>query len=273
VAEVQRTVVNALGINWSAFVNQNMKLGLLTGRGASIVNSTTGNFIQAPQTPNPLNSLGAQFHTNNQASYATVLDALAQEQLATILAEPTLVAASGEEASFLAGGEFPYPVAQGTGTGVTITYQFKQYGINLAFLPVVIDDKIVMRIRIEVSDLDFTQSIQSAGSYIPAVRTRRAETTVEMGNGQSMVLAGLLSELASSAINSMPGLGDLPILGPLFRSNNFQNKLTELVIMVTPYYVDPMDSPQEVSLPTDGLQYANIISMGKLDFAFKGIVP
>ena len=235
---------------------QSIKVGLLTGRGSGVLDSA-GNLVQAAQTPNPLNSLGVRLQTG-VSDFTSMVDALAQEQLATILAEPNLVATSGEEASFLVGGEFPYPVAQGTGTGITVTYQFKQYGINLAFLPVVLDDKIVMRIRTEVSDLDFTQSVQSAGSYIPAIRTRRAESTLEMGSGQSMVLAGLLSDDSSSGINALPGLGDIPILGALFRSNSFQSKQTELVILVTPYTVDPIDSPQETSLPTDGIAYANL---------------
>lgn len=259
VAEVQRKIVNRLGINWSVSNNNNIKVGLLSGRNPLI--DAAGNFLSPSTADVPLSGIGARIK-NGVNDFTSMIDALAQEQLATILAEPNLVTSSGEEASFLVGGEFPYPIAQGTGTNITITYQFKQYGISLAFLPIVIDNKIVMRVRTEISDLDSTKTIRdSNGNAIPSIRTRRAESTLEMGNGQSMVLAGLLSESVSTGINAIPGLADIPILGALFKSNDFQSDKTELVIVVTPYNVEPIDEPEQVAYPTDGLKFTNLMDM------------
>jgi pilus assembly protein CpaC len=169
----------------------------------------------------------------------------------TTLAEPNLTALSGETASFLAGGEFPIPVSQGSGGAVSIEY--KSYGVGLAFTPIVLaDGRISMRVRPEVSELSNEGSIRLNGFDVPALVTRRAETTVELGSGQSFMLAGLLRNSSANSIEKAPFLGDLPILGSLFRSRSFRKSETELVIIVTPYLVRPVNG--RMATPLDGLR-------------------
>jgi pilus assembly protein CpaC len=168
--------------------------------------------------------------------------------LVTTLAEPNLTALSGETASFLAGGEFPIPISQSLGA---VTIEYKQYGVGLAFTPIVLaDGRISMRVRPEVSELSNEGSIKLNGFDVPAITTRRAETTVELGSGQSFMLAGLLRNAQTNNIDKAPFLGDLPILGALFRSTRFRRSETELVIIVTPYLVRPVSG--QLALPTDG---------------------
>jgi len=265
IAEVKRTIVNQLGINWSTSPLQNLRFGLFNGRPNTVINTATGlplNFLPSTQSP-PLGSIGANFPSRfGQTDFSGLVDALAQENLATVLAEPNLVTRSGEEASFLVGGEYPYPVSQGTGSNLTVSIQFKAYGISLSFLPVVIGDSISLRVRPEVSDLDNSITVKDQnGNDIPSIRTRRAESTMEMANGQSMIMAGLLSDQTSGNIDNFPGLGDIPILGALFRSVEYQNAKTELVIVVTPYIVEPIDNSQDIIMPTDGLRFAKLLDM------------
>lgn len=165
------------------------------------------------------------------------------------LAEPTLVALSGETATFLAGGEFPVPIPQSLGT---VTIEYKQYGVGLAFSPTVLENgRISIRVRPEVSELSATGSVRFNGFEIPSLTTRRAETTVELGSGQSFVIGGLLRNSNSNSINRTPGLGNIPILGALFRSTRYRREETELMIVVTPYLVRPV-SANQIALPTDG---------------------
>ncbi|MDG2535483.1 type II and III secretion system protein family protein [Sphingomonas sp. HITSZ_GF] len=172
----------------------------------------------------------------------------------TTLANPNLTALSGETANFLAGGEIPIPIAQGLGT---TTVEYKQYGISLAFTPTVLSDgRISLRVRPEVSQLTSAGAVQLNGVTIPALSTRRSETTVELGSGESMVIGGLLQNSQNNSITKTPGLGDVPILGALFRSNGFQRNETELVIVITPYLVKPVNANQIV-LPTDGYKAPN----------------
>jgi pilus assembly protein CpaC len=265
IAEVKRTVVNQLGINWSTSPMENLRFGLFNGRQNTVVNTATGlpaNFLPSTNTPTPT-GIGANFPTKfGQTDFSGLIDALAKENLATVLAEPNLVTRSGEEASFLVGGEYPYPVSQGAGANLTVTIQFKAYGISLSFLPVVIGDSISLRVRPEVSDLDNTITVKDQNqNNIPSIRTRRAESTMEMANGQSMIMAGLLSDQTSGNIQNFPGLGDIPILGALFRSVEYQNAKTELVIVVTPYVVEPIDNSQDIIMPTDGLKFAKLLDM------------
>lgn len=176
------------------------------------------------------------------------LDLAENDGLVTTLAEPNLTALSGETASFLAGGEFPIPVSQSLGS---VSIEYKQFGVGLAFTPIVLaDGRISMRIRPEVSELSNEGSIKLNGFEVPAVTTRRAETTVELGSGQSFMIAGLLRSSNTNAIEKAPFLGDLPILGALFRSTNYRRSQTELVIIVTPYLVRPTSSP--LATPTHG---------------------
>lgn len=173
----------------------------------------------------------------------------------TTLASPNLTALSGETATFLAGGEIPIPVSQGLGA---VSVEYKQYGVSLAFTPTVLSDgRISVRVRPEVSQLSAAGAVTLAGGItIPALTTRRAETSVELGSGESFMIAGLVQNSHDNNINKAPGLGDVPILGALFRSNAFQRNETELVIVITPYLVKPVNANQIV-LPTDGYQAPN----------------
>lgn len=271
IAEVSRSVLNQFGINWAAVGDiGNFTYGILTGR--SPVNSVlnpldpgSGRFNRsgAPSdgTARP-NSYGFRYKDSN-TNLNSLIDALDSETLATVLAEPNLMAISGETASFLVGGEFPYPVPQQQ----NITIDFKEYGIRLSFTPTVRDNnRISLRVRPEVSELDRQNSVNipiigAEAVSVPGLKTRRAETSVELGNGQSLAIAGLISTQMRNNYNDVPGLGDLPILGALFRSTNFQNNQTELVIIVTPILVEPTSDPKALGLPTDNLKRASNLEM------------
>jgi len=160
--------------------------------------------------------------------------ALQSRGLFQSLAEPNLVAQSGKEASFLAGGEFPVPIAQGSGTNMAITVQFKEFGIRLNFTPVVNGDRVQLKVRPEVSTLDFGNAVTLNGFRIPALSTRRTETELELMDGQTFAIAGLMNNTMNSTLQKIPGIGDIPILGLLFKSKAAQKNQTELVVMITP---------------------------------------
>ncbi|MFM7403775.1 MAG: type II and III secretion system protein family protein [Erythrobacter sp.] len=177
--------------------------------------------------------------------------------LVNTLTEPNLTALSGETASFLAGGEFPIPIAQGLGQ---VAIQFRQFGVSLAYTPTVLSNgRISMRVRPEVSELSTQGAITLNGFQVPAITTRRTETTIELGSGQSFMIAGLMSANSQSLIEKASGVGDVPVLGNLFRSRQFRKGETELVIIVTPYLVKPVDA-KDIKLPTDGYESASEIS-------------
>lgn len=176
--------------------------------------------------------------------------------LVTSLSAPNLTALSGETADFLAGGEYPIPISQGLGT---TSVEYKKFGVSLAYTPIVLaNGRISMRVRPEVSELSSQGAIVLNGFQVPALTVRRAETTIELGSGQSFMIAGLMSNSAQNTLKKMPGAGDIPILGSLFRSTNFQRGETELVIVVTPYLVNPVNA-NDIKLPTDGFQNANTL--------------
>jgi len=176
--------------------------------------------------------------------------------LVTTLSEPNLTALSGETADFLAGGEYPIPISQGLGT---TSIEYKRFGVSLAYTPTVLSNgRISLRVRPEVSELSSQGSIVLNGFQVPALTVRRAETTIELGSGQSFMIAGLMSNGAQNTVKKMPGAGDLPIVGALFRSTSFRRGETELVIVVTPYLVNPVDG-NEIKLPTDGYQSPNML--------------
>jgi pilus assembly protein CpaC len=162
------------------------------------------------------------------------IKALQSRGLFESLAEPNLVAQSGKEASFLAGGEFPVPIAQGSGQNMAITVQFKEFGIRLNFTPIVNGDRVQLKVRPEVSTLDFGNAVVLNGFRIPALTTRRTETELELVDGQTFAIAGLLNNNMNSTMQKIPGIGDIPILGQLFRSKAAQKNRTELVVMITP---------------------------------------
>lgn len=184
------------------------------------------------------------------------LQALEREGAAQVLAEPNIVAMSGEEASFLVGGEFPVPIAQTGGAVGALTIEWKEFGVGLLFTPTVLSsDRINLRLITEVSDIDFTSGTSVLGTTVPGLRTRRASTTIELGDGNSFAIAGLLQNNMSTAIREFPGLGNVPLLGALFRSSDFQREETELVIVMTPRLVKSAQRqqvrvPDNIRLPT-----------------------
>jgi pilus assembly protein CpaC len=196
------------------------------------------------------------------------IDALKEKGLIKVLAEPTLITYSGKTANFLVGGEFPVPVPQsgGAGTGqTTITIEWKRFGVGLNFTPTVLNnEKINMLIEPEVSKLDFNSGVVIQGSTIPALDVTRVSTTVELGDGQSFAIAGLLQDDIAQTVDEHPFLGQVPILGGLFRSNQFLKNETELIIVVTPHLVKPVDMTKQ-TLPTD--QY---VEPNDLEFYFLG---
>ncbi len=182
------------------------------------------------------------------------LDLAETNGLVTTLSQPNLTALSGETADFLAGGEFPIPISQGLGT---TAIEYRKFGVSLAYTPTVLaNGRISMRVRPEVSELSNQGAVTLNGFQVPALTIRRAETTVELGSGQSFMIAGLMSNNAQQTIDKAPGVGDVPILGNLFRSKSFRKGETELVIVVTPYLVNPVNDG-DIRLPTDGFRAAN----------------
>lgn len=246
VAEVSRDILKQFGINWDAvFRTGNFLFGFATG---NPVSAAAGGFLTRN---NGTNSIVGSF-SGGSIDLNGVIDALDDEGLITILAEPNLTAVSGESATFLAGGEFPILVPEND----RITVEFKQFGVSLAFTPVLVGDRISLKVNPEVSQLTNTGAVELAGFTIPALTTRRAETTVELGSGQSFAIAGLLQNNVTHDVSKVPGLGDVPVLGPLFRSSRFQRNESELVIIVTPYVVRPVSS-RRMAAPTDGLTPPN----------------
>ncbi|MEJ0019408.1 MAG: type II and III secretion system protein family protein [Acetobacteraceae bacterium] len=255
VAEVSRSTDRQFGFNWAAlFNNGSIAVGLLTGR---LPVTSFGNFIRDTSL-NPVSSLGFGYRGNGgKTDISVLLDLLQAEGLVTILAEPNLTAVSGETAEFLAGGEFPIPVAQAL---QQVTLEFKRFGVSVAFTPTVLsEDRMSIKVRPEVSELTDVGAVEINGIKVPGIAVRRASTTVEMASGQSFAIAGLFQNNVSNQIKQLPWLGDIPILGALFRSTHYQRNESELVIIVTPYIVRPAAKPSDLQIPTDGLVWASDI--------------
>jgi len=246
VAEMDRNLIRRLGVN-IAGVGQGNNFGV-----TALNNITT--LAGDGTAANPLSQLitGAvsalvHFHTGD-ITWTGFIDALKQEDAIKVLAKPTLVAVSGQEAQFLSGGEFPFPIPQAFGV---ITIQYKKFGVGLSFTPTVLaNNRISIAVAPEVSELDFSNALQIQGFNVPTIATRRATTVVELADGQSFAIAGLLRDNMRETVQKFPVLGDIPVLGALFRSSRYQKNQTELVIIVTPHYVKPMDVAQ-LALPTD----------------------
>lgn len=232
-AEVERSSVQNIGLNWDAI-------------------ASTGNFLfdfATGTTGVGTSTISTRYQSSN-FSFDMLLDALEAENLVRVLAEPNLTALSGETASFLAGGQFPIATVDNNGA---VRIQYQTFGVSLAFTPTVLDDgRISLHVRPEVSELSNTGSILLAGTSIPALNIRRAETTIELGSGQSFMIAGMYRSSERQSEELTPLLADLPVLGPLFARKNFDNEESELVIVVTPYLVQPV-SAETVMLPTDRL--------------------
>ena len=241
IAEMSRTVSREIGINWQSLqgLGKYAAIGLAT---SNAVSATTA-------APNAL----AAAYVHGNTGIGTVIDALAQDNLVHVLAEPNLTTMSGEPASFLVGGEFPIPISQQNNS---ITVTFKQYGVNLSFVPTIMSNgRINVHVRPEVSQLTNQGAVQlSSGNNsisVPALTVRRADTTVEVGSGDSFAIAGLLQENITHGTSAIPLLGELPVLGPLFRSDSFQRNESELVIIVTPFIVRPVSDPLVLHTPDE----------------------
>jgi len=258
IAEVSRQALRALGFN--AFHTDDdyfgatrigsiypVDIGPVEGQVPG--DNTTFAFNSVP-TAGPLVTIFAGFP---RADFEFFLQALAENQYLRVLANPTLVALNGEEASFLAGGEFPIPVVQGSGGGVgsnAITIQYREYGVRVSFRPTVLGDgSIRLYVAPEVSERSSVEAVVIQGSVIPTLITRKAETTLEIKSGQTFAMAGLLQNKTEGVNTRIPGLGDLPVLGPLFRSTRYQNNETELVILVTASLVEPMSLAEAPPVP------------------------
>lgn len=239
-AEVQRSVSKDLGLslNYSAFGDNFASSGILGGNGG-------GGFA---------NGVLSYLNPARDVAIDVVLDALEENGVLTTLAEPTLVAVSGETASFLAGGEFPIPVASDAQAGgITVTIEFKEFGVKLAYTPTIIGDTINLVIEPEVSVLDPQNGITLNNIAIPGLITRRASTTVDLKNGQSFAIAGLLQDVFQDDVRQIPGLGSIPIIGALARSSSYEKAETELIMVATPYIVAPHEG-SDYLLPTDTFQ-------------------
>jgi pilus assembly protein CpaC len=245
-AEVSRSASSALGFTGFATNGTSAAFGTNQGAGASPIGAfANGNDF----TLNPAVTLFGAGHAGSWA-FESFVQALRQNNLLRVLAEPNVIAISGEQASFLAGGEFPIPVPQTNGTGNTITIEYKRFGVKLNFMPTVLGDgKIRLKIEPEVSDLDYSKSVSFQGFTIPGIATRTLSTTIELNEGQSFAVAGLLNNRIVANKNVTPLLGDLPIVGALFRSVRYERSETELVVMVTPEIVAPLNPGQVGALP------------------------
>jgi pilus assembly protein CpaC len=272
IAEVSRTLVKEIGMNLLTRSNNSsgFLFGAAQGNPGTItaqppINGTTGlpqsTTAYTFQQQSPGTTLSAAGHLLGLDLLSTLK---LNEQVGAVhtLAEPNLTALSGETASFLAGGEFPIPTSSGL-NGVSV--EFKQYGVSLAFTPTVLEDgRISMRVRPEVSELSDAGAIQLNGFSVPSLTTRRAETTVELGSGQSFMIGGLLRNSSGNTTNKAPLLGSLPIIGALFKSNAFKRNETELVIVITPYLVRPV-SANQIALPTDSIRNGTALERVFLD--------
>lgn len=272
-AEVSRSLVRAIGANLTSVDGTGgFKFGVGGGRTGfaptflpgstagvdtqivrQVTDPVTGEVIrEIPQTL--INSLSGSRTISGLGKFlgldiGSALDLAERDGLVTTLSQPNLTALSGETADFLAGGEFPVPISQGLGT---TAIEYRKFGVSLAYTPTVLaNGRISIRVRPEVSELSSQGAVTLNGFQVPALTIRRAETTVELGSGQSFMIAGLMSNNSQNAIDKAPGLGDMPILGNLFRSTEFRKGQTELVIVVTPYLVKPVDD-SDIVLPTDG---------------------
>jgi pilus assembly protein CpaC len=239
--EVSRNAGRALGVQWNVVSNG--------------VNFSTGPAMAATNAT-PFGSLLGHILSGGTTADALV-QALEDKGLARRLAEPNLVAMSGQTASFLAGGEFPFPIAQNLGQ---VSVEFKKFGVALNFTPLVLANGMInLKIEPEVSQIDTTTAIQTAVGPVPSLVVRRASTNVELRDGQSFAVAGLMQRMSSDSARQLPWLGNVPVLGALFRSAAFEKNETELAIIVTPHLVQPVKPGQRLNVPTDATVASNDI--------------
>lgn len=267
-AEVDRSAVTQLGANFFTPGTGHTTGLISTGQfGGATVSTSTATTTTAPSgvtstttsstqptinLTNPLNL----FLFRNDINFGAVVEALQQKSLLQILAEPNLIAVNGKEASFLAGGEFPFPIVQPGQGYAAVTISFKEFGVRLKFTPVIMPNgNIHLRVIPEVSQLDYTNALTISGFTVPALSTRRADTEFELQDGQSFVIAGLMDNRVTEIYNKFPGLGDLPIIGNLFKSKNMQKSKTELMVLCTVHRIAP--STQSPALPKGPQPFLN----------------
>ena len=254
IVEIDRSKIEQFGINLFSYGKNQSNATTGQFPSSQIYTPPSGSTSATLTSSNPLNLLFYNFGLN----IGLALQDLQARNIAQILAEPAITTLSGEKASFLAGGEFPFPVVQGGAGGLTsITIQFRPYGVRLDFTPIVNDDGTVqLKVAPEVSALDYSNAVTISGYTVPAISTRRAETQVELRDGQSFAISGLLDHRTTDIFNKMPGIGEVPILGQLFRSKNVNHSTEELMVIVTPSIVDPLNdatSPTPPKLPVPWL--------------------
>jgi pilus assembly protein CpaC len=277
--EVNRTAGRDLGINWSA----------ANGKGTNIGQTGLGGVTAAGRGPPPnslpiLDTVGtlasgavpygslltSVLRTSGGGSIDALITALETKGALRRLAEPNLMALSGDAARFLAGGEFPVPIASATSNGApTVTIDYKKFGVELAFVPTVLSRGVInLRVEPSVSELDYSNSVTIAGTMVPALTRRDARTTVELRDGQSFAIAGLLQTHNRQNVSQLPWIGSVPVLGTLFRSSSYQQEQTDLVIIVTPHLVAPAAPGQKLATPLDNRLPANDVDFflnGQMD--------
>jgi pilus assembly protein CpaC len=280
VVEIDRSRAEQLGFNF--FTSGKNTFAVPSGQYPAVsvmgttVTSSSGSSTASGGTPGQnlisVSQLLNLFYYNSDLNMGAAIQALINKQILQILAEPTITAISGQSASFLSGGEFPFPVIQGASSGFTsVTIQFRPYGVKLGFTPNVLPDgTIQLKVSPEVSALDYANSVVISGYTIPALSTRRAETEVELKSGQSFVISGLLDNRTTDLLEKVPGIGDIPILGKLFQSRSSSHSVDELAVIVTPTLVNPLVQNPPTTQPKMVVPFLNDQNFDK---HMGGIVP
>jgi pilus assembly protein CpaC len=246
-AELDRTKVEQLGVNIISTGAANTPGGITTGQFASTIPSTVGGGESTRFTITDALNI---FAFRPDLNLGAFIKALQSENVLQILAEPNLVTTNGKEASFLVGGEFPIPVLQGGGNAGAVTIQFREFGIRLSFNPLITENNTIkMYVKPEVSTLDTANGVNISGFFIPALSTRRMETNIELGQGQSFIIGGLIDDRVSELLSKTPGLANIPLLGALFKSREQRKTRTELVVIVTPEVTKPYDANDKIPQP------------------------
>ena len=269
VAEMNRELIRRLGVNFSV-IGSTSSCGVIAARWPHQprkLHQPCWWAADSDCTVTQSITQGVFGFDTGSLSWTGFIDALKEENLIKVLAKPTLVALNGQEAAFLAGGEFPIPVPQAFGL---VTVQFKKFGVGLVFTPNIINSKhISLTVAPEVSELDFQNALRLQGFLVPAITTRRAATTIELADGQSFAIGGLMRDNVRESVKKVPFLGEIPILGALFRSSSFQKNESELLIIVTPHLVKPLDMTTQ-TLPTDYYVEPNDFEFYLMGFSEKG---
>ena len=258
IVELSRRALRQAGINFARVSNNSAIAvsppgtlsGISGGGGKGFLLDSASGFLPMSQAFNLV-------YGNAGENLLVTVSVLEQNGLAHTLAEPSLVALSGQSASFLAGGELPIPVSQSSGGGNSITIEYKPFGIRLMVTPTVLaGDRIALKVAPEVSELDFSSAVDTGGVTVPGLRTRRADTAIELASGESFAISGLISQQLNTNVDKIPGLGDLPILGALFKTTRFEREDRELLMVVSPHLVKPLAAGAS-KLPMPGEEYEN----------------